>query len=140
MDSTTADRNAELVCEYFQRRWNEGEIPSEMVDAEYTVHRQTSETWSFDEFQAAINALREAFPNMHMDIKDVIATEDTVTIRHVWSGTQEGEFTHEGVTIPQTRNDAEMAGIAIFRVSDERITEAWYVEDTMALMSDLGVV
>lgn len=140
MGSTTSDRNEELVQDFFRQRWNEGDVPTDMVDSDYTVHRQTGTTWSFDEFQAAIDGLREAFPDMRMEIKDVIATDTKVVVRHVWSGTQEAKFTHEGITIPQTGNHAEMAGIAIFRVADERITEAWYVEDTMALVRDLGAL
>lgn len=77
---------------------------------------------------------------MRMDIEDVIATDEKVVIRHVWSGTQQSEFTHEGITIPATGNEAEMVGIAIFHVADDRITVAWYVEDTMALVDDLGAL
>lgn len=140
MGSTTAERNKELVREFFLQRWNEGGVPSDKVDPEYMVHQQTGTTLSVDEFQAAIDGLRESFPDMRMDIEDVIATDEKVVIRHVWSGTQETDFAHEGITIPQTGNRAEMAGIAIFRVSDEQITEAWYVEDTLALLRDLGAL
>lgn len=140
MSSKTAEQNEELVRDFFVQRWNEGEVPTDVVDPDYTVHRQTGTTWSFDEFQAAIDGLREAFPDMRMEIKDVIANDMKVVVRHVWRGTQEAEFTHEGITIPPTGNRAEMAGIAIFRVADERITEAWYVEDTMALVRDLGAL
>lgn len=140
MVSQTAAQNADLVREFFVQRWNEGEVPSDTVESDYRVHRQTGTTWSFDEFQSAIDELRGAFPDMDMDIKDVIATDDRVVIRHVWNGTHEGDFTHEGITIPRTGNEAEMAGIAIFRVSDGQIAEAWYVEDTMALIDDLGAL
>lgn len=138
MGSTSADRNRELVREFFLKRWNEGEVPTDVVGPDYAVHRQTGTTWSFDEFQAAIDGLREAFPDMRMAIEDVIATDEKVVIRHVWSGTQESEFTYEGITIPATGNEAEMVGVAIFHVVDGRITEAWYVEDTMALVDELG--
>lgn len=50
MASPTADRNSELVREFFLQRWNEGEVPTDVVDSDYTVHRQTGTTWSFDEF------------------------------------------------------------------------------------------
>lgn len=138
MGSTTSDRNREIVREFFLERWNEGEVPTDSVSPEYTVHRQTETTWSFEEFQAAIDGLREAFPDMHMEIEDVIASNEKVVVRHTWTGTQDAEFVHEGLTIPRTGNHAEMAGIAIFRVVDEQIAEAWYVEDTMALLDDLG--
>lgn len=138
MGPSPADRNRELVREFFLKRWNEGEVPKAVVAPDYAVHRQTGTTWSFDEFQVAIDGLREAFPDMHMDIEEVIATDKKVVIRHVWSGTQESEFTFEGITIPAMGNEAEMVGVAIFHVADGRITEAWYVEDTMALVDDLG--
>ncbi|PSP54853.1 ester cyclase, partial [Halobacteriales archaeon QS_1_67_19] len=59
-----------------------------------------------------------------------------VVVRYTMTGTQQGEF--KG--IPPTGEDVEIAGIAIYRVDDGTITEAWVVSDFLRAMKQIGVV
>jgi steroid delta-isomerase-like uncharacterized protein len=81
--------------------------------------------------------LLAAFPDMQMDVQDVIASGDKAVARVRVSGTHEGEF----MGIPATGNQVSMNLIDITRFSDDGLArEHWGVADQLALMQQLGVI
>lgn len=80
---------------------------------------------------------RTAFPDMRMDVQDVIASGDKVVFRARASGTHEGEF----LGIPATGKRIDVQLVDIIRFGDDGLAhEHWGVFDTMAMMEQLGVV
>ena len=77
---------------------------------------------------------REAFPDMHITIEDLIAQGDKVAMRYTLRGTHQGEF--EG--IPATWRKVTITGIDIYRFSDGKVVEWWHRPDTLALLAQLG--
>src|SRR4051794_36302362 len=70
---------------------------------------------------------RESFPDVHMDIVDLIAEGDQVVGRFRCSGTNLGSWRGE----PSTgRRFGRVDEVYIFRTRDGRIAEAWGIEDT----------
>jgi steroid delta-isomerase-like uncharacterized protein len=81
--------------------------------------------------------LLAAFPDMQMDVKDVIASGDKAVARVRVSGTHEGEF----MGIPPTGNSVSMNLIDITRFGDDGLArEHWGVADQFALMQQIGVI
>ena len=81
--------------------------------------------------------LLAAFPDMRMDVQDVIASGDKAVARVRVSGTHEGEF----MGIPPTGNQVSMNLIDITRFGDNGLArEHWGVADQLALMQQLGVI
>jgi predicted ester cyclase len=74
--------------------------------------------------------LCRAFPDLHLDVRDVIAEHDKVVFRLSVTGTHLGQAS----TGRQVRYDE----IFIFRFTDTRITELWGVVDALTLMKQLG--
>lgn len=83
-----------------------------------------------------IRVLREAFPDLEVDINDIIAEGDRVVSRHTVSGTHEGEF----MGVPPTGKEIEWDAILIFRIVDGKITDQWIEQDRLSLMAQLGLV
>ena len=80
---------------------------------------------------------RAAFPDMLMDVQDVIASGDKVVVRARYTGTHQGEF----MGMPATGKSVDLQLIDIFRLgSDGLVREHWGVYDTLLMMQQLGAV
>jgi steroid delta-isomerase-like uncharacterized protein len=81
--------------------------------------------------------LLAAFPDMRMDVEDLIASEDKTVARVKVTATHQGEF----MGVPPTDARVEMQLIDIMRFDDAgRVCEHWGVADMLSLMQQLGVV
>ena len=81
--------------------------------------------------------LLAAFPDMRMEVQDVITNGDKAVARVRVSGTHEGEF----MGIPPTGNQVSMNLIDITRFGDDGLArEHWGVFDQLAMMQQLGVI
>lgn len=78
-----------------------------------------------------------AFPDMRMDVDDVIASGDKAVARLRVSGTNTGEF----MGMPATGKPASVKLIDITRFGDDGLArEHWGVVDNLSLMQQLGVI
>ena len=83
-----------------------------------------------------IAPFRSSFPDMRMDIVDLIAEGDKVVGRFACSGTHLGEW--RGHT-PTGRRFEAVDEVYFFELSEGRIVDAWGVEDTFGRMEQLGL-
>lgn len=107
-----------------------------MVADDYIAHLQSDEEATLEERRARTGAFHGAFPDIDVDVEDVIATEEKTVLRYRATGTHEGEI----LGIPATGNEIDVVGIGIFAIEDGHISEAWYVDDYLGFMQQLGVV
>ncbi len=78
-----------------------------------------------------------AFPDMRMDVEDVIASGDKAVARLRVTGTNKGDF----IGMPATGKSASVKLIDITRFGDDGLArEHWGVVDQLALMQQLGVI
>lgn len=78
-----------------------------------------------------------AFPDMRMDVEDVIASGDKAVARVLVTGTNQGDF----MVMPATGKSVAMKLIDITRFGDDGLArEHWGVADQLALMQQLGVI
>jgi len=81
--------------------------------------------------------LLTAFPDMRMDVEDLVASDDKAVARVTATATHRGEF----MGIPATGKSMTMELIDIMKFDDSgHLSEHWGVADMMALMQQLGVV
>ena len=110
------------------------DLMDELFSPDFYDHGTTSHT--LEEAKQFFAMLFSAFPDIGADIHDQIAEGDKVVTRKTFHGTHQGDF----MGIPSTGKKVEFDVIDIFRITDGKITEHWYVGDMMALMQQLGVV
>lgn len=84
-----------------------------------------------------IAPFREAFPDVHMEIVDLIAEGEQVVARLTCSGTQRGPWDGHSAT---GRRFERIAEVYIFRIRDGLIVGAWGIEDTHARLKQLGLI
>jgi steroid delta-isomerase-like uncharacterized protein len=81
--------------------------------------------------------LLAAFPDMRMNVEDLIASEDKTVARVKVTGTHKGEF----MGVPPTGTSVEMQLIDVMRFDGAGLVcEHWGVADMLSLMQQLGVV
>lgn len=82
-------------------------------------------------------AIREAFPDMRMDVEDIFGSGDKVVARIRLTGTHQGDF----MGIPATGKRVDFQLIDIQLLGDDGLAhEHWGVVDTLAMMQQLGAV
>jgi len=86
--------------------------------------------------QKVIIALRTAFPDLKLNIEDVIAEGDKVAVRYSFSGTHKGEF----MGIAPTNKRMELTSILICRLADGKVAEMWVENNSLVFLLQLGVV
>jgi steroid delta-isomerase-like uncharacterized protein len=82
------------------------------------------------------SSLHTAFPDVQMNIDDMIAEGDKVVARVNMSGTHQGEFMGND----PTGNRVTITGIDILRIADGKIVERWGKFDDLSMMQQLGVI
>jgi steroid delta-isomerase-like uncharacterized protein len=81
--------------------------------------------------------LLAAFPDLRMNVEDVITSGDKAVARVLVSGTHKGEF----MGMPATGKSAAVNLIDITRFGDDGLArEHWGVVDQLALMQQLGAI
>jgi hypothetical protein len=83
-----------------------------------------------------IGPFRKAFPDVEMEIVELVAEGEKVVGRFKCSGTNLGEWRGRP---PTGRRFEGIDEVYFFRVVDGRIAEAWGLEDTAGRLSQLGM-
>ncbi len=86
--------------------------------------------------KAWIAPFRASFPDVHMEVIDLVAEGSKVAGRFTCSGTHEGEWRGHP---PTGRRFEAVDEVYFFHVRDGRIVEAWSVEDTVDRLRQLGL-
>ena len=83
-----------------------------------------------------IAPFRDSFPDVHMEIVELIAEGDKVVGRFTCSATHLGEWLGRA---PTGRRFERVDEVSIFRVRDGKIVHAWSLEDTRSRLQQLGL-
>ena len=83
---------------------------------------------------------REAFPDKHFTVEDVIAKADKVVLRWSFRGTHAGEFWTPLGTAPATGKTLTLRATMTYRLEGGRIAEEWACIDWLDVVQQLGVV
>lgn len=133
-------RNREIGLRYFNEVWNRGNVTAldQLLAPSYINHTPSTPNPSPgpEGLKPIVLAMRSAFPDLHYEIKDLIATEDKVVMRVVMTGTHRGDL----FGLPATGKKVSVEQINIEHLRDGRIVEHWRVTDELTLMRQLGAV
>jgi len=81
--------------------------------------------------------LLTAFPDMHMAVEDLVASDDKTVARVRATATHQGAF----MGVPPTGNQVDVQLIDIMRFDDAGlVSEHWGVADMLSLMQQIGAV
>jgi predicted ester cyclase len=83
-----------------------------------------------------IEPFRAAFPDVHMEIVELVAEDDVVVGRFKCSATHLGEWRGHA---PTGRRFKDVDEVYFFKLEDGRIASAWGLEDTLSRTRQLGL-
>jgi predicted ester cyclase len=83
-----------------------------------------------------IAPFRASFPDVHMEVVELIAEGDKVVGRFRCSATHLGEWLGHA---PTGRRFERVDEVSIFRFRDGRIADAWSLEDSQSRLRQLGL-
>ncbi len=140
-DSQAAE-NKQLIKQWFEDVWNQGRAESidEMLADDCVVHGLTDAQGKAvrgpAEFRGFHTQFREAFPDITVTVEDTIAEGDLVVARCSVRGQHAGH----SLGIAATQSPVEFTGIAIVRVKDGKLVEAWNNFDFMTMYKQVGMI
>jgi predicted ester cyclase len=122
-----SERQKEIVRRLVDEVMNAGRM--EVIDQLYAPDlAPAAKRW--------IAPFRVSFPDVRMDVVDLIAEGDVVVGRFKCSGTHLGEW--RGFA-PTGRRFTNIDEVYIFRFCDGKIVRAWGIEDTLRRLEQLGL-
>ena len=93
--------------------------------------------------RALIAAYRSAFPDLTVDVDELIPCDETVTLCWTSRGTHLGHLSHPDVQafgLAPTGRRARWSGISLFRLEHGRIVETRSHSDIYVLLRQLGLL
>jgi predicted ester cyclase len=124
---TVLDQNKAIVRRLIDEVMNTGRM--DVIDELYAPSLASAA-------RAWIAPFRVSFPDVQMQIIDLIAEDDQVVGRFKCSGTHLGEWLGHAPTGRRFRSIDE---VYFFRLRDGRIVQAWGIEDTLRRLVQLGL-
>jgi steroid delta-isomerase-like uncharacterized protein len=119
--------------------FNRGELDrvEEFVTPDFVNHEAwPGEDPGYEGFRLRLRRLRDAFPDFHMRVDQVIAEGDLVAYRATVTGTHRGEI----LGIPATNRSFSVQHMHFLRMRDCRASEHWATRDDLGMLRQLGVI
>jgi steroid delta-isomerase-like uncharacterized protein len=137
---TTHDLRA-LSRRWFEEVWNKGrtEAIDEMLHPQgipYGIGDVPADVRGPAAFKPFYQAFRRAFPDMKINVEDVLVEGDKTAIRFSFTGTHSGPGPM--ANLAPTGRPFRATGITIVRWHDGQIMEGWNEFDAAGLMAQLG--
>ena len=137
-----SEENKALMRRWFEEVWNKGraEAIPEMFAEEGIAHGLSDDPANPLRGPAGFlpfhTQFREAFPNIEVVVEDLTAEGDLVATRC----SVRGKHTGDSLGFAATQLPVEFTGIAITRIKDGKIVEAWNNFDFMKMYRQLGAI
>ena len=140
MAQNDIDHNIAVSRRVFEEVINEGklEVAEEVVTpTTRVVVPFTHPGHGVPGLQKIATSLRGGFPDIHIEIDDIIAVDDKVVLR--WKTTRQ---THTGMYrgLPPTGKEVRITGMTIFRFENGKIEEFWLEMDQLNGARQMGAV
>lgn len=131
--------NKRIVSQFFELlgRHDTERMEQLLVSStQYSFHPSGMPPLDWNAHKQLLAAITRAFPDLHHNIKDIVAEGDKVAVRLNVTGTHEGEF--QG--IPPSGKKLSLDEMAFLTIIDGRITEGWITSDTMSFTQQIGAI
>lgn len=133
----TIDQRRALIHRIANEFWNDGnvEVLIEAFAPAVVDHYAPPGLPPGRDGVVALNmAFRTAFPDLRMNVDDIIAEEDRLAWRWSVRGTHQADL----MGIPPTGNAVTVHGVSVDRFEDDRIVERWLEMDMHGLLMQIG--
>ena len=136
-----SDKNKALVRRWFEEVWNQGrgEVIDELLAEDAVIHGLVdgagNPVESLQGFHDFHDQFRGAFPDLVVSVEDAIAEGDMVVARC----SVRGQHTGDQLGFAATNAPVQFEGVAITRIENGKIAEAWNHFDFALMNRQLGI-
>ena len=112
----------EVVISFFERVYNQKDF-EHVMDIYADDYHEHTETGAHDN-QDAYNIIKGAvsiFPDLHVEINEILSKDGMVAVRLTFTATHKGEF----FGIPASDKTIAFEAMEFFKIVNGRITESW---------------
>ena len=136
----SATQNKTLVRNFVEEVWNKGNVSAagEFFANDFVDHNPVAPNQPAG-LEGAIQVFslyRNAFPDLHFTVEDMVTDGDKVAWRWNSTGTHKGPL----MRMPATGKQAAVTGIEIYRIANGKIIERWGNIDQLGMLQQLGVI
>ena len=134
-----SDQHKALARRFLDEVCNEGrdETIDELIGDDYVDHGAlTGQPPGPDGARAMYTVFRNAFPDLRVDVHEMVAERDLVAVRATFSGTSQGAL----MGAQPTGNPIALTSMLFLRLRDGKIVERWEQADLLGLMLQLNIV
>jgi steroid delta-isomerase-like uncharacterized protein len=132
------EQNVALARRWFEQVWNQKNPDTirELIAPDCVAHG-TSEAGGDlvgpDGFLALQSRLLGAFPDLHVDVQDVLAAGDKIAVR--WTGTM--HHLGDNLGVAATGAEIKVNGIGLARVANGKLVEIWDSWDKLSMFQQI---
>ena len=134
----TTDENAALVRRFLEEAYNQGSLAvGDELLAEECVFYTPAPIPGISGWMQFAAAFLTAFPDdLQVRIDDIFSAGDKVVARWTAQGTHNGPLRG----IPASGRQVTWLGMAIYCLSNGKITEVWGLNDALGIMQQIGAL
>ena len=135
-----SEENKAVVRRFYEEVMNTGNVDllDEIMAADFKDHGETlfGSPQGRDTLKQGIIGSRGIFPDLTVQLHDLIASGEMVGVRGTMRCTQQGTF----LGVAASSNELSWTGLAMFRVVDGKLVERWFNSDSLSIVQQLGIV
>ncbi|HEY7271684.1 MAG TPA: ester cyclase [Actinoplanes sp.] len=131
--------DGEAVVRRWIDAWNvqDAEAGCNLLSSDFVRHdANLPEVVGADAQRDFLHGVFSAFPDINVEVEQLISQGDTVAARVLVRGTHRDVF----LGIPATGRRFKIQSVDTFRLGDGKIVEQWVVMDALGLMQQLGAI
>lgn len=123
---------------WFEEVWNQGseQAIDRLMAPDAAFHGLPVPVVGPNEFKPFHKSFRNAFPDIHIDIDELVCQGDRVAVKCTVTGTHRGD----GLGIAATNRPVTVTGMGMARIENGRIVEAFNTFDFLSLYQQVGLV
>lgn len=128
--------NKQIARRFIEEVWNKGDLTAvdELLDPGYEGHDPVVGTYKRDGLKQTVESYRSAFPDLKLEIVNLVADDRFVATRWIARGTHLGTF----MGIEPTQKKTVVTGIALSELRNGKIVSELNEYDAFGLLRQLG--
>jgi steroid delta-isomerase-like uncharacterized protein len=134
------DDVSRLIARYFDEVWNRGHLDTldELLTPDYLNHSPSTPNPPRGPagLKPIVAAMRDAVPDLHYDILDMVVAADKVAVSVRVTGTHTGPL----FGLPATGKRIDVRQMQIEWIKDGRIWQHWRITDELTLLRQVGAI
>jgi steroid delta-isomerase-like uncharacterized protein len=132
------EENKALFRRAYEELWNRGNlsVADELIAPDFINHAASPESNRGPEsMRGSVTWARNAFPDLHFEIEELVAEGDTVAGRLTMRGTHQGPL----MGMPPTGRSVRTNHMHFVRFREGKAVEHWGARDDLGMMRQLGL-